>query len=484
MKGTGVTQFGGISAAILVITALVAVPAEAAKHPSDSDVTTAIETNLWEDQAVPSHNIDVEVKNGIVSLTGSVYNILARERATAIAEDVKGVRSVVNEIDVKPVVRSDEEIQTDVTEALTLDPATNSYGIVAAVADGTVTLSGTVDSYAEKRLSEEVAKGVRGVRAVQDDIQLSYSNQRSDREIEEEVEALLKDDVRLDGDAVAVKVKNGKVSLSGVVDSAAEKALAGEKAWVAGVRAVDVGAVKVDWWARDRMRRKSASVYKSDEEIEKAVKDAFTQDPRVWPFDVKVDVRYAEATLTGAVDNLEAKKAAQQDAKDTVGVWRVRNHLKVRPNLFVSDSDITSNVTAALQRDPYVDRYDINVSALNGKVYLYGAVDSDFDKARAEDVASRVRGVVDVENLLDVREVQPWKSDRAIKEDVQNQLYWDGLVDEAKVDVGVENGVASLSGTVDTWYQYTKAAEDARAGGAREVRNDLHVRNAPPAFKY
>jgi osmotically-inducible protein OsmY len=484
MNGTRVRQAGIHAAILMVITALVAVPVEAAKRPSDGDITAAIETNLWVDQAVPSHNIDVEAKNGIVRLTGSVYNILARERATAIAENVRGVRSVVNEIEVKPVVRSDEEIQADVTDALRLDPATNSYAILAKVADGTVTLSGTVDSYPEKRLSEEVAKGVRGVRAVKDNIELVYEKKRSDREIEEEVEALLKDDVRLDGDAITVKVKDGKVSLSGVVDSAAERALAGEKAWVAGVRATDVGAVKVDWWARDRMRRESASVYKGDEEIEKAVKDAFTQDPRVWPFDVKVETHYAEATLTGAVDNLEAKKAAEQDAKNTLGVWRVEDHLKVRPNLVVGDSDIIANVSAALRRDPYVDRYDINVSAENGKAYLYGAVDSEFDKARAEDVASRVKGVVDVENLLDVREAQPWKSDRAIKEDVQDQLYWDGLVDEAKVDVSVEDGVASLSGTVDTWYQYTKAAEDARAGGAREIRNDLHVRNAPPTFQY
>lgn len=484
MKRRSSLAGAGVCAATLLVTVLAAVPVEAATRPSDGDIAAAVETNLWLDQAVPSHNIDVESKDGIVRLTGSVYNILARERATKIAEDIRGVRAVVNEIEVKPVARSDEEIQTDVTDALRLDPATGSYAIAAKVADGTVTLSGTVDSYAEKQLSEEVAKGVRGVRAVKDDIQLVYENKRSDREIEEEVEALLKDDVRFNGNEITVKVKDGKVSLSGIVNSAAERALAGEKAWVAGVRAVDVAGVKVDWWARDKMRRESAAVYKDDEQIEKAVKDALTEDPRVWPFDVKVKVQFAEATLTGTVDNLEAKRAAEQDGKNTVGVWRVKDYLRVRPNSAVSDSEIIANVTAALARDPYVDRYDIEVSALNGKAYLYGAVDSDFDKARAEDVASRVKGVIEVENLLDVREVQPWKSDRAIKEDVQDQLDWDGLVDEAKVNVSVDDGVASLTGTVDTWYQYTKAAEDARAGGAREVRNDLHVRSAPPAFEY
>ena len=44
-------------------------------------------------------------------------------------------------------------------------------------------------------------------------------------------------------------------------------------------------------------------------------------------------------------------------------------------------------VEDALARDPYVERYEITVSALNGKVYLYGTVDSQFEKSQAEDVA-------------------------------------------------------------------------------------------------
>jgi len=74
---------------------------------TDAEITQAVDTELLLSKAVPSHLIDVSVADGIVELTGSVDNILARKRATEIAETIKGVRAVVNRILVNPVPRSD-----------------------------------------------------------------------------------------------------------------------------------------------------------------------------------------------------------------------------------------------------------------------------------------------------------------------------------------------------------------------------------------
>lgn len=46
------------------------------------------------------------------------------------------------------------------------------------------------------------------------------------------------------------------------------------------------------------------------------------------------------ATLTGTVDNVKAEKTAEQDAKHTVGVQRVKNLLKVRPGLEINDQEL------------------------------------------------------------------------------------------------------------------------------------------------
>ena len=159
--------------------------------------------------------------------------------------------------------------------------------------------------------------------------------------------------------------------------------------------------------------------------------------------------------------------------------WRVKNHLKVRPAAYVSDEQIISTVKAGLKRNPFLNRYDIDVSAYNGKVYLYGKVDSEFDKKEAEDVAFRVNGVIEVADDLSVRKQSSWKSDWEIEQGVDDQLYWDTDVDATKVDVSVHDGVVTLTGDVDNWHEYMAAAKDAFLGGARELRNDLHMEHAP-----
>ncbi|HEX2277098.1 MAG TPA: BON domain-containing protein [Candidatus Tectomicrobia bacterium] len=118
---------------------------------------------------VPAHLIDVNTRDGIVTLSGWVDNLLAKERAGEIAESVKGVRAVVNRIAIT-TVRPDGEILTDVRAAFQADPATDSYEISTIVKDGVVTLFGTVDSWPERWLSARVATGVRGVKAVTNEL--------------------------------------------------------------------------------------------------------------------------------------------------------------------------------------------------------------------------------------------------------------------------------------------------------------------------
>jgi osmotically-inducible protein OsmY len=120
--------------------------AQEAEELSDEDIILAVENELLFDEGVSSHLIDVETSNGIVTLSGSVDNILAKERALHITESVRGVRAVVNRMIVNPISRTDEQIRMDVENALLFDSATESYEIDVMVKDGTVTLEGTVDS--------------------------------------------------------------------------------------------------------------------------------------------------------------------------------------------------------------------------------------------------------------------------------------------------------------------------------------------------
>ena len=319
-------SLGALGLAVL-IQCLAVAPIQAApqEQPTDFEINSAVDRKLLHDSSVPGNDIDVGTEHGIVLFSGTVPNILAKERATTIAESVKGVRSVVNNLTVKPVSRTNHDIRMDVEAALLYDPATDAYEVTPTVNDGVVTLTGTVDSWQEKNLAASVAKGVRGVTGVNNDITVVYKAHRPDSEIAADVEGALKRDVWVYNRWINTAVHDGKVTLTGTVGSAAEKTSAYWDAFVANVTSVDYSGLNVEPWMKDRMQKSTKFAIKSDEDIQKAVNDALLFDPRVFSFNPMVTVRHGIVTLTGTVDNLKAKRAAEQDTNNTAGVLRVKN---------------------------------------------------------------------------------------------------------------------------------------------------------------
>jgi osmotically-inducible protein OsmY len=442
----------------------------------DAAIRNAVESQYLGDPTVPFNSIEVDVARGIVTLRGEVRTLLARERAVTLARAIKGVRAVVDELQLAPEPRGDLALQRDVERALGADPSSGSYDVRVEAASGVVTLNGKVDSWQERQIAERVAAGVKGVRQIRNELEFVMRARRPDGEIRAEIRKRLHWDARVDDDLIEIGVDDGVVSLTGIVGSALEKARARELAWVQGVRRVDSDALQVQWWARDQMRREKYA-FRTDDQLKQAILDAFRYDPRVRAFHPEVDVEGGIATLSGVVENLEARHAAEQDAHDTVGVVMVRNQLRVKPGAPPNDAEIGSGVRSALERDPLVDRFAIDVASDHGAVTLRGSVETLFEKQRAETVASGVRGVVEVRNDLQLAARLALRSDLRIEKDIEDALYWSPFVDSDQVHVSVENGIATLTGTVDSWADRSWAAEDAREGGALVVRNLIGVRS-------
>ncbi len=446
------------------------------KDVDDKDITNHIEIEMWTDQAVPSNAIDIKTQDGVVTLSGSVDNILAKERAEKIAEVTVGVIAVVNQIKViPPVMRDDNDIKKAVKDALLQDPATESYEVNVKVDDGVVKLTGTVDSWQEKQLCATVTKAVKGVIDIDNKIDIDYKTERSDYEIEQEVKQRLANDIRVDDALIEVSVKDGRVMLDGTVGSLQEKNRASADAWVSGVRSVQTDDLQIKWWARDDMRRKDLYVSRSDKAIKEAVRNAFLYDPRVFSFNIGVYVNHGIVTLSGVVDNLEAKNAAEQDARNTMGVTQVTNHIKVRPVDIPSNDTLERKVSSTFLNDPYVERFELDISAYGGTVYLSGKVNTSWEKNRAENLAEGVKGVLLVVNNIESQYQWTWKPSWEIKEDVQNELFWSPFVDEDQVDIEVDNGIVTLTGNVDTYSERQSAEENAYEGGAKDVKNNLAV---------
>lgn len=294
-----------LTAAICIFAAATQ-PAEAKPDMTDQTISDKIDDELLLDPGVVSTKIDVSTANGIVIMTGKVNNILAKERAARIAETVKGVRAVINRIDVSPsMARSGAHIRRDVELALLVDPATESYEITTSVEHGEVTLTGTVDSYQERELVKTVAKGVRGVKAINDQIDVDYKLDRADHEIKKEIEQALRWNTHVDNYLIAVSVNDGKVAITGTVGSAAEKRIAEFDAWVAGVTAVDTSKLSVEGWARDDKLRRDKYVVKSDDELRDAVNDALLFDPRVASFNCSsIATRHTSMTRTSTITSV------------------------------------------------------------------------------------------------------------------------------------------------------------------------------------
>lgn len=470
------------------------ITAPATEYVADDDITAALELLYITQKGLSAHLIDVATQEGIVKLTGITDNLLARERAEDIALALRGVRGVVNEILISTPDVPDAELKASVVNAL-LDPVTRDYSITVGAADGVIILTGTVRTWAEKKLVLRVVRGVRGVRRLDaGDLFISWDEtQDSDQEISTHIRELLDWDIRVNAALVKVRTQNRTVYLSGTVGTAAERVHVEVMAYQAGAKHVDSSKLDVRYWAANHDLRGSKYAPRTDEAIADAVRAAFRFDPRVLAYQPLIMVHNGIVTLSGTVSNLRAKLEAERDARHIVGVWDVLNLLKVRAPFFIPDLQIERAILEALARDPYVGLSGFSAYVRNGKASLYGQVSSHFEQEQAGNVAAGVNGVAEVANWVTVPDSPPFdtdhtdytysgniplsrpNSDFALAERVRSRLFWSATLHNQDIKVRVENGQAILTGRVDTWLDRAQAENAAYYAGARAVKDNLEV---------
>jgi osmotically-inducible protein OsmY len=489
--------------AILASSAMIAT-AETTGPITDNEITNAIESAMLFETSVPNHLIDITVTKGVATLNGTVTNLLARERAIKSAKAVRGVRAVVDELKLDLPEVPDETVKQNVRNALVLDAATDAYEVAVEVNDGKVTLAGAVESWHEKKLVTHVVKSARGVREIDNQIEVDLFLEREDPEMAAEVRRLFEIDVILRSLLIDVSVTDDVVYLEGTVGSIAERERAVDAAWVRGVKNVDAQKLNVDSWADSNLRKNELPALKDDEKIKAAVLDAFAYDPRVFSFNPDVTVDNGVVTLAGTVDNLKAKRAAERDAMNTVGVWRVQNFLKVRTPEPISDDTIISDLKTALALNTTTESYEIDVEVEDGIATLKGTVDSYLEKNEATDIASRTNGVIVVRNKLEVEYPEmsyysytydplwnvsvyygyntlgeptwPAVSDAEIIEEIEDEFFWSPFVDSDDINIAAKFGEITLTGNVEDYNEFRAATENAYEGGAKDVINKLTVK--------
>lgn len=127
----------------------------------------------------PFNAISVRVQNGVVTLGGHAVGPVSADTAVSTAANTKGVKDVINDIQVDPLSPVDDGIRVRVYRAVYGFPSLNRYAIDPAqpirisVQNGNVTLYGEVDSQADKNAAGIRANSVSGVFHVTNDLQVA-----------------------------------------------------------------------------------------------------------------------------------------------------------------------------------------------------------------------------------------------------------------------------------------------------------------------
>ena len=143
------------------------------------------------------------------------------------------------------------------------------------------------------------------------------------------------------------------------------------------------------------------------------------------------------------------------------------------------DAWITTKTKLSLLTTEGVSGTAIHVDTILGKVTLHGKVRTAEEKAKAESIAKKIDGVLEVRNLLQIvtpqREKAVQLSDDALKLRVEKELQGDSSLKESSISVkSVNKGVVLLSGTAKTLSAHLRAVEDvAWVPGVERVASEI-----------
>jgi osmotically-inducible protein OsmY len=132
---------------------------------SDSAIAEAAANALEWDSAVPDSAVKVTVRNGWVTLTGTVAHQFEKSAAELSVQRLYGVKRVANSIVVKPCVRADD-VKAKIEEALKRSAVIDAQQITVEAHDAAVVLTGTVRSLAERDDAERAAWAAPGMTKV------------------------------------------------------------------------------------------------------------------------------------------------------------------------------------------------------------------------------------------------------------------------------------------------------------------------------
>ncbi|OHB63618.1 MAG: hypothetical protein A2Y76_03360 [Planctomycetes bacterium RBG_13_60_9] len=424
-------------------------------------------------QVIEPQSIYVMVKQGMVMLHGYVQDNNRKRQAEQVARSIRGVRNVQNDLRIlggqatagpdrgpagqQQMSASDRRLAQQIEQRFQ-DQLTDA-DIRVTVRQGTVTLQGSVQDDNQKRQAEQIARSLRGVQNVRNNI------------------------------TVGGQGKYPPLGYTPGEEDSRQRGMSGQQGPQGSAQASDMALAQ----QVARQLQQQLSGIRTVQAMR--------------PDTIYIMARQGNVMLHGYVQDTQILQEVRQVAQSIRGVQNVQVDLSPSPEagLFPPlgytpgqedqrqrggrsgqmaqemDTGISGD-THCIQmlkqnlRDQNLQSMaqNIYVTCHNGKMALYGYVKSEDEKDQLGRITKQIQGVTDVDNNLTVRK-EGWKqkSDAELTEDVESQLWWSPFVDADKIDVSVQNGVVTLSGTVDDWDAMRAAVKNAFDAGAKRVRSRI-----------
>jgi osmotically-inducible protein OsmY len=212
----------------------------------------------------------------------------------------------------------DNNLQQSVLEELNWEPSVTAAHIGVAANAGVVTLTGHVESFAQKHAAETAVRRVKGVKAVAEEIEvrLPYEKKRSDEEIAGAAIGRFEWDVSIPRDAIKVMVDAGWVTLTGEVDWHYQKDAA----------SMDVRSLLGVTGVSNQITIKPAvNTSNISDDIMHALGRSWFFDPKT----ISVSAQGGKIRLTGTVKSWHDRQLAAATAWAAPGATAVENDIAV-----------------------------------------------------------------------------------------------------------------------------------------------------------
>jgi hyperosmotically inducible protein len=217
------------------------------------------------------------------------------------------------------------------------------------------------------------------------------------------------------------------------------------------------------------------------------VRTALLLSKNVSAFDIKVEAKQGEVTLTGQVPSPEIKAVAGAIAQDTSGVKQLQNDIAINPSAErnsqmeglggrVADLEIKTVISDAFLKSTDVKDQAIEAQVTNRVATLSGTVQTANQKYAAEQITWQVSGVQGVINKINVTSSQatPEGPDEKLARRVEFELYSTKAISVKSVQVHSQSGTVTLTGNVASRAEKLLAEKVAQTvEGVRKVVNNL-----------